>query len=274
MKTLQRLKEADVGPFLALAQEEGWICGQWEFVFLLRNFPQGCLVAREEGEPLGYITSVHYESSGWVGNLLVRPQARSRGIGRLLMERAISELLNGGAQTIWLTASAKGAELYRKLGFRAIDNVSRWVGEGELREGWEPEAARRHSALSIDLVSEVDFAGWGDRRSSLLKTTCSRGTLYNSSGGFLACQDWEHGVQIGPWGSLSGRQAGELLDRALAGTDRPVFLDVPAGNHGAASLLVKKGFAIRGSTTLMYLGAEPRYRAEIVFALASMGSMG
>lgn len=260
--------EADIVPFLALAKEEGWICGRWEFEFLLRSFPQGCFVHREQGRSLGYITSVRYGKSGWVGNLLVHPEARKRGVGRGLMELTVSELLKDGVETVWLTASAEGAGLYRKLGFVQIDSINRWTGEGGASE------PLKTVPLEMESVREVDRAGWGERRDALLHATCGRGRLYSSSGGFLNCQAWEDGTQIGPWGCLIGAQAGQLLDQALSGAGNRVFLDVPAWNHAAAALLLKKGFEVKGSSTLMYLGAEPLYQPKNVFALASMGSMG
>jgi len=260
--------DTDIAPFLALAKDEGWICDRWEFEFLLESFPEGCFVCREKGITLGYITSVRYGRSGWIGNLLVRPEARRRGVGRGLMESTVSALLKSGVETVWLTASAKGAGLYRKLGFIPIDGINRWTGRGDLKQAVEPVP------LDLESVREVDRAGWGERRDSLLRTTCGRGELYSSSGGFLCRQQWEDGTQIGPWGCLIGSQAGRLLDEALAGDGRRVFLDVPAGNLAVAALLVKRGFAVKGSSTLMYLGAEPQYRPGHVFALASMGSMG
>ena len=260
--------ETDIAPFLALSKGEGWICGRWELEFLLQSFPEGCFVCREEGSSVGYITSVKYGRSGWIGNLLVHPEARRRGVGRKLMESTVSALLKGGVETVWLTASAKGAGLYRKLGFFEIDSINRWTGKGSA------ELAIKPVRVDIDPVREMDRAGWGERRESLLNATCGRGLLYSSPGGFLCCQDWEDGTQIGPWGCLTPSQAGQLLDEALAGARQRVFLDVPAGNHAAAALLVKNGFEIKGSSALMYLGAEPLYQPQYIFSLASMGSMG
>lgn len=260
--------EEDIAPFLAMAQEEGWICDLWEFLFLLKSFPEGCFVYREGGRALGYITSVKYGKSGWIGNLLVASQVRSRGIGRTLMEQTVATLLKHRVETVWLTASERGAALYQKLGFMPIDTIFRWTGKGTTKKA-SPEAE-----VNLESVRVVDRAGWGDKRDSLLEVTCGRGEIYSSSGGYICCQPWKNGVQIGPWGCLIQPQAEQLLDQALAGAGQRVFLDVPAGNHAAVALLLERGFTVKGSNILMYLGAAPLYRAEKVFALASMGSMG
>lgn len=260
--------ETDIAPFLALASEEGWSCESWELEFLLQRFPQGCFVCRREGSARGYVTSIRYGRSGWIGNLLVHADFRGCGIGRALIERSIHELSMSGVETIWLTASAQGAGLYRKLGFVEIDSIDRWTGRGANNGILETVP------LDMGPIRELDRAGWGERRDALLQAACGRGRLYSSSGGFICVQQWEQGVQIGPWGSVNHAQAGQLLDQALAGAGARVFLDVPAGNRVAAALLEQRGFGVKGSSILMYLGVKPLYQPANIFALASMGSMG
>uniref|UniRef100_C6E991 GCN5-related N-acetyltransferase n=1 Tax=Geobacter sp. (strain M21) TaxID=443144 RepID=C6E991_GEOSM len=261
--------ESDIHSFIALAKEERWICGTWEFQFLLRSFPKGCLAWREEGKTIGYITSLRHENSGWIGNLLVTSDARRRGIGAKLMEGALDALLSARVATVWLTASAKGVGLYRKLGFLPIDSINRWKGTGRNESG-----AERLVHQDLQTMREVDRAGWGDRRDGLLDVTIGRGWSYCGEHSFLCCQPWEEGTQIGPWGALMETQAELLLERALDRMAGPVFLDVPAGNLAAAAMLTKRKFSIAGSNTLMYLGAQPSYDNKRIFALASMGSMG
>lgn len=260
---------SDIASFLELAAAEGWICGEWELKFLLQAFPQGCLVQRDGSGVTGYVTSVRHDESGWIGNLLVAPQHRRRGIGMELMRDAVDALLEAGVETVWLTASAKGVELYRRLGFVTIDRINRWVGEGS-------EVPAPFFAPPVDrrVIGKVDAYGWGDRRDALLQVTSSRGRLFCGDDSFLCTQHWESGMQVGPWGALRDEQAAALFDLALGSTSEPVFLDVPVGNVAAASLLARKGFSIRGNNTLMYLGAVPAYHPQSVYALASMGSMG
>ncbi|GFO59950.1 N-acetyltransferase [Geomonas silvestris] len=258
----------DIDPFLALATGEGWISGRWEFEFLLGTFPQGCLVWREAGETVGYLTSVKYGKSGWIGNLLVQPQARRHGIGRALMERAVAVLLKNGVETIWLTASEEGAGIYCRLGFAPIDHIYRWTGQGA------PQPGDRSEPVDLEHLRAVDRVGWGDRRETLLQLTCCRGRLHASSGGFICCQDWGDALQVGPWNCVIASQALQLWDRMLVPGDRKIFLDVPAGNFAAREILSSRGFSVKGSAQLMYLGHHPLYQPGNIFALASMGSMG
>src|SRR5512138_3393472 len=122
----------DIPEFLALADAEGWISGAWELEFLLAAFPPGCLVCRACGMPVAFITTVKYDQSGWVGNLIVAKGWRGRGVGSELLGRGIAALVAAGTRTVWLTASESGRPIYERLGFLAIDTVVRWVGRGML----------------------------------------------------------------------------------------------------------------------------------------------
>lgn len=260
--------DTDVPPFLSMAKKEGWICHRWEFDFLLENFAQGCLVKRVGKSTRGYITSVRYGRSGWIGNLLVQMEFRRQGIGGELMQAATSALHENGVETVWLTASEQGAELYRRLGFVPVDHICRWSGKGA------GKGVLQRGMLDLELAQAVDRQGWGERRDSVLRAACSRGSFFSSPAGFICCQRWEDGTQIGPWGCLVEAQARPLLDQALSGVKGRVFLDVPASNRAATALLEQRGFSVQGRTTLMYLGSKPLYQQGKVFALASMGSMG
>jgi GNAT superfamily N-acetyltransferase len=267
---IDRFCHADVNAFLALAAEENWICGRWEFDFLLRHFPQGCLAMRMDDTPVAFITSIKYGTSGWIGNLVVRRDMRGKGIGGALMRKALPALLDFGARTVWLTASEAGKSIYVRLGFSVIDMVKRWYGTGS---GGGDGATDNYSMAAI---LAMDQAGWGDGREAIISEALERGTLTVRDGGFLISQPAAEGVQLGPWGATGPEAARQLLDaaRARAGEGTQVFLDAPMCNSDAAPLLQSRGFGVRGSALLMFLGEKPAYEPSRIYALASMGSMG
>jgi ribosomal protein S18 acetylase RimI-like enzyme len=267
---IDQLQHEDVDDLLLLAGAEGWLCESWEFEFLLRVFPGGCLVARDGDAPVGFITSIKYGTSSWIGNLIVRPELRGKGIGTDLMRRVLASLAEAGARTVWLTASMDGKPVYERLGFVEVDAVERWCGmascEGESIEEDDP---------MVDVLA-VDIAGWGDTRQEILDVVTKRGTMLARSEGFLVKQPCGDALQFGPWGAIE-RQTAERLFAAALTQSAPgarIFLDVPVRNVDAASILHTVGFSIRGSTTLMYLGERPAYDPARIYALASMGSMG
>jgi len=267
---IDRFRHEELSDFLALAAAENWICGRWEFDFLLSNFPQGCLVMRMDDAPVAFITAIKYGTSGWIGNLVVRRDLRGKGFGSALMGKALEALLEAGARTVWLTASEAGKSIYERLGFDAIDAVKRWYGSGSCGVGGEATDFCRTDLLALDR------AGWGDDRAKIIAEARTRGNVIARDGGFLISQPGAEGVQLGPWGADGPETAGALLDiaRARAGEGTRLFLDVPARNVDAAPLLLSRRFALRGSALLMFLGDKPAYEPGRIYALASMGSMG
>jgi len=260
----------DVNAFLALAAEENWICGRWEFDFLLRHFPQGCLAARSGGAPIAFVTSIKYGKSGWIGNLVVRKDFRGKGIGSNLLKKVLETLVDAGARTIWLTASEAGKTIYERFGFDTVDIIKRWFGSGTGGVGGGSDD------FSLAEILEMDQAGWGDIREAILKEVLERGTVDFCHGGFLIGQTVDEGVQLGPWSAAIRETAGKLLDgvRMRLEEDTRVFLDVPVRNVDAAMLLHSRGFTIEGSALLMFLGELPDYDPTRIYALATMGSMG
>jgi GNAT superfamily N-acetyltransferase len=255
--------------FLSCAKAEGWITDQQEIEFLLHAYPEGCLVCLDHDRPAGFITAIRYLKSAWVGNLLVLPEYRCRGIGRALMQKVLQVLDSRGCETVWLTASADGAPLYGTLGFKQIDTVQRWRGSGTTAlQGTRPG----YTAT----VATMDCMGWGDERRSIFDNLSKNCCSVTAHDGFMVRTPGVDGLHIGPWGAVSGEAAAALLGAALAGdgTGGEIYLDSPENNHAAGEILLSGGFTVTGSTLLMYRGREPEYRPEYIYSLASMGSYG
>lgn len=261
---------AEVPAFLALATAEGWVCDPWEFSFLLGTFPRGCLAGMIDGRPVAFVTALKHGTGGWVGNLIVAPGSRGKGAGPGLMARALAALQAAGADTVWLTASEAGRPIYEKMGFREIDVITRWTGEGRGTGEVTPAPA------GPDALAAADRAGWGDDRSALLAAVAQRGMVLTSPGGSLVLQPCAGSIQIGPWGGAPPDGAAELLQqaRATVPAGTRIVLDAPVRNIAAARIFAAAGFTVCGRNSLMFAGITPAYRPELIYALASMGSMG
>lgn len=257
----------DIHPFLALARDEGWISTRRELAFLLERSPASCLVCREEGKPVGFVTAVRHGRSGWIGNLLVEAAARGRGIGTTLFSQAMQVIRREGVQTVWLTASSYGRPIYERCGFTVCDQVRRWERIGSGGSPTEPVMP-----IGGDW-QDIDYLGWGDCRTALLDFALSNGTAEGADQGFLVVQRLGKDRQIGPFGALNQTSAEQLLERSLSHAER-LLLDVPAANRTASKLLTSRGFTVLSEVDLMFSGQPPAYHPEHIFGLASMGSMG
>jgi len=262
-------RHAYIDAFLRSAAAEGWITTRGELEFLLAACPDGCLTSLFDDKPAAFITALRYERSAWIVNLLVLTAFRRQGLGRGLMEAVLQRLERSGTETVWLTASADGAHLYRTLGFMEIDRVQRWKGSGR-------GVAKDIRPVSPAAAACIDEMGWGDCRQVIFAPLPAAGSFIMTDEAFLIQTATDYGLHIGPWGGVSALGAEALLDAALRGDGSPVglFLDAPEKNRAAGEILAARGFAISGSTLLMCKGNVPHYRPEYVYSLASMGSYG
>jgi ribosomal protein S18 acetylase RimI-like enzyme len=259
------------GQFLALAAAEQWVTGQEELDFLLSCFPAGCFCIRDEtGNGAGFVTSLRHGSGGWIGNLIVRPDLRGKGIGEVLLLRGVGALQAAGAETIWLTASEMGRPLYEKHGFATIDRIIRWAGEAR----GLPDAVETYGTASFD--RSLDALCWGDRRDRLLEWVTGRGLAIAEQGASAILQSAGAAIQLGPWVAAEGNCADRLFAVALsvASAGTKIICDTPLSNETCQKLFQKAGFSRRGETRLMCSGAQPAYRPEYLYALATLGSSG
>ena len=267
-----RVFTADDGEhFMALAAREGWTVDPWETHFLLTAAPSGNFCVHEcAGKASAFVTSLCHSKSGWIGNLLVHPELRRRGLGERLFTRALKALCKAGAETFWLTASAMGRPLYEKHRFCTIDRINRWTGHGTARKG------QSLGAVSAKINLCLDRLGWGDDRYRLLEATAARAIVAAAPNAFAMLQRCGSVLQLGPC-AASDEQAAQRVIRTLVAQvpeGMEIVCDAPAGNMSAAKLLEELGFRIKGTTELMFAGVKPDYRPEYTFGLATMGSSG
>lgn len=261
----------EAGQFLALAAAEQWVTGQGELDFLLSSFPAGCFCVRDQtGNGAGFVTCLKHGRGGWIGNLIVRPDLRGQGIGEALFLRGVEALQAAGVETIWLTASEMGRQLYEKHGFATIDRIIRWAGEARGLADAAETCGRGAFDCSLDALC------WGDRRDRLLEWATGRGLSIAEPGASAILQSAGAAIQLGPWAATDGNRAGRLFAVALslASAGTTMICDTPLSNGTCQELLQKTGFSRRGETRLMCCGAEPAYRPEYLYALATLGSSG
>ncbi|MBN2393459.1 MAG: GNAT family N-acetyltransferase [Anaerolineae bacterium] len=86
---------------------------------------EGIFVAVEDGEVIGYVTSrVDHDSKiGWIPNLAVLPEYQQRGIGKDLIEMALTYMAESGmlyARIETLAHNTVGQHFYPSMGFEEV----------------------------------------------------------------------------------------------------------------------------------------------------------
>jgi len=255
--------------FLRISVSEGWRVPRNELALLNGPYATSFTVMRHWEEVVGFVSAVRHGDSGWIGNLIVPPYARDKGYGSLLFDRALQELIDAGATSVWLTASAQGRPIYEKRGFRTVGHINRWQGTG--RGDLRPE-----SGAGLTTLLEHDKRSWWDDRSGLIRhlSYAGRTFLFGETSALL--QDAGDFAVLGPWLTLSGcpRENRLVLTSALEATPPGVEIvtDI-VETSPAAPLLAVAGFERIGRCDLMVHGPSGADLARIV-SLATLGSLG
>jgi ribosomal protein S18 acetylase RimI-like enzyme len=113
MTEIRRFEPDDLDFADSQKSREGWAASRDQFELYLEHDPDGCFVAMAGDQPVGMLMTTCFGPSGWIGNLIVEPDHRGRGIGRALMEHGLDRLRGRGATTVRLEGDPPGIPLYR-----------------------------------------------------------------------------------------------------------------------------------------------------------------
>ena len=258
---------------------EGWDPTREFFQLCLACDPDVCFIAEADGQRVGLITTTCYARTAWIGNLIVVPERRRRGIGERLMRHALGYLARRGVGTVRLDADPAGIPLYLRLGFVDEYESPRFrLAAAPASRGRE---ARRVTPADLPALVAFDWQHFGDQRAKLLERLYQQAhSAYWLGGadrmyGYAFALPSRLGVRIGPWIAAERAVAEQLLGALLydlRGT--PLILAVPGPNRDALELLANLGFARTSSCRRMVLGPPiAGGHPEHIYALAN-GAMG
>lgn len=98
------------------------------FTWALGFDPGGCFVAESEEARAGICVAPSYGATGFIGELIVRPGFRGRGLGQHLLDWAIDDLTRRSARAIFLDGVSRAVPLYERAGFRKVCRSLRFLG--------------------------------------------------------------------------------------------------------------------------------------------------
>ncbi|MFC9432543.1 GNAT family N-acetyltransferase [Nocardia sp. NPDC057030] len=197
---------------------------------------------------------------GAIGMLLVAGRYGGRGLGRRLMEAALS---TADYATVFLYATEAGRPLYTKLGFRVVDEVASHTGVFTRGAGGSVLPVGETGDWST--LVRLDRRAFGADRSALLRSVLRiADRVVVAEGGYVIAWRTLGMVQAGPLVADSPETAAALLDAVLpeGGSTR---VDVCGG--AVAELggwLVERGLTAKPPLPLMVLGEDlPGQRAML-----------
>jgi ribosomal protein S18 acetylase RimI-like enzyme len=244
---------------LAFAAEctanEGWVSENFTtFEGFFLHDPQGCLLAASDGKPFGICIATSYGTSGFIGELIVRPEARGGGIGAALLNHAVAYLHQQGVQTVYLDGVIKAVNLYERNGFRKICRSWRFSGKlaGNPGQGVQPMVEG-----DLPAVFALDRQAFGADRSfflnrrwqlfpALCKVLVENGRLI----GFIQGRRGDRWAAVGPWVIAEGASQPLRLLHSLAGEvgDLSISVGILETNRRAIELVRSLGFTERADS--------------------------
>ena len=263
---IRTMRTADLGFAAICTEREGW-AGETRQSFegFLAYDPNGCFLAEVGGQPTGICVATFYGQYGFIGELIVNPESRGRGLGCRLLDHAIGYLQGRGARSIYLDGVQTAISLYERAGFRKICLSLRF---GRILSGGSHPQVRRMASVDLDQVARLDEQVFGADRSfflrrkwSLFPKLCRVVEHEGEVAGYIFGWRGKGMLALGPWVVLPQIDRPDSLLESLASEtpDAKVTLGVLESNVQAVNLLRSLGFT-EGKTPpwRMVLGPSQR----------------
>lgn len=228
---VRRLDRPDIDAAIALTNLENWGYTRADFLRLLTLSPEGCFVAEANGRVVGVLTTTTYDGLAFLGAVIVSPELRGKGVGKLMMEATLEHLRSTGVRTVRLNAYLNAIPFYERLGFQREYEVVRWHGPARSGRMGNVRPVRLDD---LDRLAGFDAKYFGANRRPLLDllaeevpSTFLIAETRGSIRGFLVGNPGGDSCEIGPWvvapgtGSVAGGLYHGLV--AAAGTAEVAF---------------------------------------------------
>jgi GNAT superfamily N-acetyltransferase len=231
---------------------------------LLEHFGHGYFHARVSVESDG-ITAVGQGiatgRAGWIGNIIVRPEARNRGLGSRVTRDIMDLLQSRGCSTLLLIATELGEPVYQKLGFRKTEE---YVFLRLPRLPAAPiKSVRRLQPFDTAAVFKLDAFAAGEARGDLLAPHLGAGWVHTDPDGAL------DGFFLPSFGAglvVANRPPAGLELLGFKHTFYAGNAVVPGSNGSALQFLIEHGAEETARAPRMACGDEIAWQPECIFA--------
>jgi GNAT superfamily N-acetyltransferase len=285
--SLRALRPDDIPFAMEVKNIAGWNQSARDWAGYLEYEPDGCFIAEVNGKKAGTAMAIAYgQRFGWIGMVLVHPDARRLGIGTRLLKRTIEYLQQRGVKSVKLDATPMGRQVYVPMGFRDEYELSRYQGDAPADVAPTSAAVQFMTERDLPELTAFDAPVFGAERPLVLRSMSSRNPEFcfvrrevpegkkagvSPINGYIIARHGQNAVQIGPWIARDAAGADELLRafwKRVPG--KKVFVDVPHPNAAGIELIRQYGFTVQRGYSRMFLGenAFPG-RPELVFGTSS-----
>jgi len=274
----QKLNLSGVKTLVSWAEEEGWNPGPNDADVYFATDPDGFYGYFHNGVLIGGGSIVSYNNEfGFMGFFIVRPEYRSRGIGKKLWYQRRDTLisrLNKDAP-IGMDGVITMQPFYSKGGFNILFRDERYE-----KTGIEFIIDKNISPilnLDVESILAYDKKCFGFSRPQFmkpwLKLKQNRTFKYVKNGklkGFSIVRKANKGFKICPLFADNEMIAEELYKACLNSViGEPLYLDIPVINEGAAKIIKKYNAIYVFECARMYYGKPPDIEMDKVFGITT-----
>jgi len=236
---------------------EGWSTEtRQEFEGFLAYDAQGCFIAEWEGRKAGICMAVCYKTKGFIGEMIVRPEFRAKGLGPRLFNQAIGYLQMQGCRSISLDAVPRAASFYESVGFRRIGRSLRFSKRIVQRAA---SPVRPMGTVEFDRVCSLDRRAFGadrmfflQRRLMLYPELASTRLEDGEITGYIFGRRTDAQLWAGPWWVADDAEdpAALLVEFGRGLQASEISLGVLENNTRAVTLVRELGFEEKSAASI------------------------
>lgn len=272
---------ADHDTVVALLVRGGWSHNRKSYAFYLGYAHCTPFVVEDAGGAIvGAGVATQYGTSGWLGQILVAPEARGQGVGTLITRTLTVHLQEQGCRSLLLAASDLGQPIYARLGFVEdgtyhLLQKTRAAGSDAMPLSLAASTIRRIGADDLAAICALDAVATGEDRAELLHTFGPDGWLLPDEGsrgerigGYAIRSAW------GPYGvvATNARNARLLIEHAstVEGADGMTAW-LHSSNVAGRAAFEAAGYTEVRSVTRMFYGQRIAWHPELVWRMFALG---
>lgn len=241
---IRTMTEDDLDFAVEMTSAESWLSEtRASFETFLAHDPNGGFIGEISGQRIGMCVATGYDHYGFLGELIIRPEHRNRGLGAQLLKHAMSYLTAKGCKSQLLDGDLPAVPLYERLGFRTVCRSLRFLGRVEPASD---NSIRPMTTNDFEAVAALDRAAFGDNRRVFLEQRLSRYPQFcfvliqdERIKGYIMAWPGNGVVTIGPWVAAVDVDKPEALLSALATSvgDTKIRLGVLETNQRAVRII-------------------------------------
>jgi GNAT superfamily N-acetyltransferase len=205
-------------------------------------------------------TAIIHNKTAWLAHIIVHPEYRNQGLGKIITQYLVETSYSKGCETIYLLATELGEPVYEKVGFETETEYVLYKGIKMINPLKYSENIQPFNSEFQDEISNLDRQVSGEDRMFHLEQFLSSGYVYlheNEVKGFFL-PDFGEGLIL----AVTDSAGLELMKFRLRTKDNAAF---PMDNFIASEFMTQNNFHPERKLKRMRLGKKNNWQAANIY---------